>query len=448
MVQRVDKKKSLSALKKSVKAVLLQIQKESGVTSAEAVITKTSGLSTAVRMQTVDTIEFNQDKSLGLTVYFGQQKGSVATSDLSTSAISDAIQAACRIAQYTEPDPYGGLADPKLLAKKIQDLDLYHPWALTPEDAIQQAKSCEDTALSFDKRICNSEGASISSHEKSFVYGNTEGFLEGYKTSYHSLSCVVVAKDKAGMQRDYEYTVARDQQDLEQGVQIGKKASQKTLDRLGAVKLKTTKAPVIFLAPVARGLFGSFLGAISGGALYRKASFLVDHLEKTIFPEFVNIEEKPHVLKGLGSAPFDSEGVATKDKYIIENGILKSYLLNSYAARKLGMETTGNAGGVHNLCVTPGTLDFDRLLQQMDTGFLVTELLGHGINLVTGDYSRGASGFWVEKGKIQYPVHEVTVAGNLKDIFANIVAIGNDVDKRGNIQTGSLLLEAMMIAGD
>ncbi len=433
---------------KELVAAVLKEAKAMGVDAAEVGIVHESGLSATVRMGVVETIEFNRDKTLGITVYRGTKKGSASTSDIHQDAIRTALEAACHIAEYTEEDPCAGLADKDLLAREIPDLDLYHPWALLPEEAVKWAKECEDSARGFDARITNSEGASVTSHIGYRVYGNTNGFLAAYPSSRHGISCTVIAKTEEGMQRDYEFTVARDPKDLESRTSIGQKAALRTLRRLGARKLKTREAPVIFEAQIAGSLLGSFIAAISGSNLYRKSSFLLDSLNQAVFPEFISIKEVPHLPKGLGSSPFDSEGVATRERNIVENGILKSYVLGSYSARKLGLQSTGNAGGVHNLMISHTNHDLPELLTEMGTGLLVTELIGQGVNIVTGDYSRGAAGFWVENGEIQYPVEEITIAGNLKEMFQRLVAIGDDVEHRSNILTGSIWVDKMTIAGD
>lgn len=432
---------------KELIATLLEKAKQKGM-AAEAALAVESGLSVTVRLGEVETIEFHQGKSLGLTVYNGKKKGTVSTSDFSSESIQEVLDAACRIAEYIEEDPVAGLADKNDLATKIPNLDLYHPWEISTEKAIEYAKSSEQEALQTDSRITNSEGASVNTYKKYRVYGNTEGFLAGYPSTRHALYCTVIAQDKNSMQRDQEYTVAREPNALTSFKEVGGAAAKKTIKRLNARKLKTQNAPVIFNSDIAGSLFGHFLAAISGGSLYRKSSFLLDTLEKQIFPDFLQIEEVPHLLRGLGSAPFDQEGVATKQHPLIRNGILKNYVLSSYSARKLGMKTTGNAGGVHNLMVSHGILDLPGLMKKMHRGLLVTELMGHGVNIVTGDYSRGAFGYWVENGEIQYPVEEITIAGNLKDLFLNLVDISNDLEKRTNIQTGSVLLENMIIAGE
>jgi PmbA protein len=434
-------------LKNIISDMLEAAGKQPKVTAVEIGGSLDSGLSTSVRLGEVDTIEFSRDKSLGITVYKDKRKGSVTITDLGPEAIDSAIQAACRIAEYTEPDPYSGLADKNLLAKNIKDLDLYHPAAISAEQAIAYAKECEAAALSVDKKINNSEGASFSTHEQYYVYGNSDGFLAAYPTSRYSAYCCVIGQLGGSMQRDYEYTVARDINELDAVKKLGIKAAEKTLARLGAKKIKTCQAPVLLVPKMASSFWSTLIAALSGGSLYRKSSFLLDSLGTIIFPDFVNITENPHILKALGSAPFDSEGVATVEKDIIKNGVVSTYLLSSYSARRLGLQTTANSGGVHNVTVTPGVSDYAQLIKQMERGLIVTEFLGQGTNLVSGDYSQGAAGFWVENGQIQHPVEEITIAGNFKDMFKNIVALGNDVDRRGNFLTGSVLLDTMSIAG-
>jgi PmbA protein len=419
-----------------------------GVTAAAVGGSANAGLSARVRMGEVETIEFFRDKSLGITVYKGQRSGSATITDLTQPAITAAIAAACRIAEYTEPDEFAGLADKADLATDIKDLDLYHVSSITPEQAIANALECEAAALSYDAQITNSDGAAFSTSDQLYVYANSNGFLAAYPTTRYGAYCTVIGQHGESMQRDYEYTAARDAADLMSLVEVGKKAAAKTIARLGARKIKTCKAPVLFVPKIASSFWGTLVSAISGGNLYRKSSFLLDCLQQQIFPDYINISEQPYLLKALGSAPFDDEGVATRTKNIITNGVLSTYLLGSYSARHLGMHTTGNAGGVHNLVVEPGTDNFEQLLKKMGTGFVVTELLGHGTNLITGDYSQGAAGFWVENGAIAYPVEEVTIAGNFEEIFANVVATGNDIDARSNVITGSVLLDRLTIAGN
>lgn len=421
--------------------------KRLGATAAESAVSRGQGMSVTVRLGEVETVEHNRDKSLVVSVYFGHRSGSASTSDFGAAAVADTVRAACSIAKYTAEDSYNGLADQERLATHIPDLDLYHPWNLDLEAAISQARTCEDCARAADSRITNSEGASVSSHEALDVYANSLGFLGSVATTRHSISCAVVSSDANGMQRDYWYSAARDAGDLEAAEQVGATAAERTLRRLGARQISTREAPVIYEAPVASSLASHFVGAIRGTSLYRKASFLLDQLGQPVFSEHVHIHEQPHLPKAIGSAPFDSEGVATEARDLVSDGVLRSYVLDSYSARKLGMQTTGNAGGVHNLTVDHGQHDLAALLRLMDTGLLVTELIGYGVNILTGDYSRGAAGFWVEGGEIRYPVEQITVAGNLKQIFGGIQEIGSDVDLRGNTRTGSILIEQMTIAG-
>lgn len=437
----------IQRLKEVVQQVLDEA-KSQGASSAEAMISVDNGLSVSARLGEVETIEYHCNQGVGVTVYFGQQKGSANSNDLSAESMRETVRAACSIARYAGVDEYAGLPEAQFLARDCPDLDLHHPWELSAEHAIELAIHCEAAARDYDPRISNSEGASINTHHGTFVMGNSLGFLQGYQSSRHSASCSVLAGAGDAMERDYWYSVARRHELLESMQQIGQKAAQRTLARLGARSLSTRQCPVLFAPEMAGGLIGAMLGAISGSSLYRKSSFLLDSLHTQIMPEFVHIHEEPHILGGLGSANYDSEGVATQAKDLVRNGILQSYLLGSYSARKLGMQTTGNAGGVHNLIVEPGERDFSEMLRLLDTGLLVTELMGQGVNRVTGDYSRGASGFWVENGVIQYPVHEITIAGNLKHMLRHIVALGSDVDRRGNVQVGSILLEQMAVAGE
>jgi len=429
-------------------SLLLDKARDFGADEAEVDAGYTNGLSTTVRLGETETIEFHRDKGVGITVFFNKAKGSASTSDTTEKALIETVRAACEIAKFTQADPCNGLADRKDLATHIPDLDLYHPWDIDAEAAIEIAKKCEDMGRSLDKRITNSEGASISTTSTMHVYGNSNGFLAGYPTTSHSLSLVLIAKQEDVMQRDYWYTASRYPEGMESLQVIAQKACERTVRRLGARRLVTRKAPVIFSAELATGLLGSFISAISGGSLYRKTSFLVDSLGKNIFPAFMQIREEPHLKRELGSAPFDDEGVVTRARDIIKDGVLQSYVLGSYSARKLGMHTTGNSGGVHNLRIKTGDKDLRALIRAMGTGLLVTELIGHGVNILTGDYSRGASGFWVEDGEIQYPVEEITVAGNLRDMFKNIVEIGNDIERRSSFHTGSWLMAEMMIAGE
>jgi PmbA protein len=435
-----------SRLEDIVQDLIAQAQQQ-GADEVEAGVSIDAGLSVTVRLGETETLEYNRDRALGLTVYFDKCKGSASTADFAPESLAATVKAACDIARYTSKDEYAGLADPKLLATTIPDLDLYHPWNITAEQAIELATETEDAARQVDPRIENSEGGTVFTNAGMRVKANTHGFMAGYKSSYHSLSCAVIGKQEEEMQRDFWSWSARDKADLMPAAEVGRIAGERTVRRLGTQPLSTREVPVIYAADIAGSLFGHFINAVSGSSLYRKASFLLDSLGKPVFPDFMRIHEQPLLLKGLGSAPYDGEGVATRSRDIVTDGILQGYVLNSYAARRLGMQTTGNAGGVRNLTIEPGDKDLQGLLRSMDSGLLVTELIGFGVNNVTGDYSRGAAGYWVEGGEIQYPVDEITVAGNLKDMFMNIVEVGNDVDLRGNTRTGSVLIEQMMLAG-
>ncbi len=421
---------------------------EKGASACEVDVSEGFGQSVGVRCDEVETIEFNRDKGIGITIYSGQRKGYASTSDFSAQALRETVEAALNIARFTAEDDCAGLADKELMAKDCPDLDLYHPWALTVEDAIEMARRCEQAAFDASPLVSNSEGASISTQQAHFVSANSLGFMGGYPTSRHYISCSVIAGEQEAMQRDDWYTTSRCAEQLDNPEKVGKTAAERAVARLGGRKVKTGEFPVLFEAPLAAGLLGSLVHAASGGALYRKASFLEGMLGKQVMPEFVQISERPHIKRGLGSASFDSDGVRTLDREIVTNGILQGYFLSAYSARKLGMQTTGNAGGSHNLIIQPGEYDLAGLLAKMGRGLLVTELLGHGINYVTGDYSRGAAGYWVENGRIAYPVEEITIAGNLKAMLAGIVAVGRDVEVRGSKQTGSILLERMTVAGD
>lgn len=405
------------------------------------------GLSVGVRLGEVESIEHTRDRGLSLTVFFGKRKGSASTADLNPDSIEKTIEHACAIARYTEEDPCNGLADPDLLAKNFPDLDLWHPWDITTDEAVQLALECEEAGRSFDSRISNSEGASVQIGSSLAVGATSHGFFSRERDTRHMISAALLAEDDAGMQRDYWYESVRSANDFSSVASIGRKAAERTLSRLGARRIDTQQCPVLFVPQVARSLIGNFLSAVSGGALYRRASFLLDHIDKQVFPDFMQIVERPHILRGQGSSAFDAEGVATRDSDLIRDGRLARYILGSYSARKLGLRSTGNAGGVHNVLVAPGSDDFATLLKRMGKGLVVTELMGQGVSLITGDYSRGASGFWVENGEIAYPVEEITIASNLREMFSNIVAIGSDVDHRSHILTGSILLDRMMIAG-
>jgi len=427
---------------------LLAEAKKQGASSAEAGVHAQQGLDVTVRLGETETIEHTNDHGLGVTVFFGNRKGSANTTDLSPNAVRETVAAACRIARYTSEDPAAGLADPELMATNIPDLDLNHPWDLDALQAAEIARECEDAARGHDQRINNSEGATLHTQNSLFVYGNSHGFIGGYPTTRHSLSCAVLAGEGDQMQRDYWFTSDRLPEHLQSAEEVGIEAAQRTVARLGARKIKTTECPVLFKADLAPGLLRSMIGAIRGPALYRKASFLLDQLGEQIFPDWVVIDEDPHKPQGIASAPFDNEGVATTPRKLVEGGVLQGYVLDSYSARKLGMQTTGNAGGVRNARISSTGESLEQLLKRLDTGLLVTEMMGHGSNLVTGDYSRGAAGFWVENGEIAFPVEEITVAGNLKEMFQGLLAVGADNRIPGSIDTGSWLIEQMTVAGD
>jgi PmbA protein len=428
-------------------ATALDRAREAGADQAEAGVSLGTGLSVNLRQGEVETLEHQRDRGFSVTVYIGGRKGSVNSSDLSRDAIRAMVDKACSIASFTAEDPCAGLADADRMATEFPDLDLEHPWRIAPEEAIEVARACEAAGLAVDARLTNSEGASVNTHRSRRLYGNSHGFLGGYASTSHSVSCVLIASDGGSMQRDYWYAWARDAADLGDLENVGRRAGERAVSRLGAEKIRTCTAPVLFAAEVARGLLGHFVGAVKGGSQYRKASFLLDAAGEQVFPEWLGISERPHIPRGPASSAFDREGVATVDRELVADGVLTGYVLSSYSARRLGLATTGNAGGIHNLIVSHGDEDFDGLLKRMDRGFLVTELMGQGVNGVTGDYSRGASGFWVEGGRIVRPVEEVTIAGNLRDMYRGIQAVGSDVDRRGAIQTGSILLSPMTIAG-
>ncbi|MCC9663209.1 metalloprotease PmbA [Pseudoalteromonas sp. MB41] len=436
----------ISQVKDAVSEVL-EHAKKLGATAAEAAMSSTSGLSVSTRMGEVETIEFNQDGGLDISVYVGNNKGSASTADLNPKTLRTVVEKAIDIAKFTSDDPFNGIADKELLEFAPQDLDLYHPWDVSPEQGIELCHQAEQAALNADERIVNSDGASFSSHQGLRVYGNSHGMIAGYPRTRHSISTMVIGKEGEQMQRDSAYTVARHKDDLNDAAKVGLEAATETLAKLNSQKLGTMKVPVIFRADIANSLFGHLVSAIGGGALYRKSSFLLDSLGTKVFSDCVNISERPHLLKGLASSPFDAEGLKTVDREIIQGGELQTYLLASYAARKLSMAPTGHAGGIHNWLVEQTHADLKALLNTMGTGLLVTELMGQGVNTVTGDYSRGAAGFWVENGEIQYPVSEITIAGNLKDMFKAVVGLGGDIERRGGIQTGSVLIEQMQIAG-
>jgi len=427
---------------------VLDEAKLQGATQAEADIGTGAGLSVTVRMGEVEKIEHERDKGLSVTVYINKCKGSASSSDFSEQALNESITAACNIARNASQDQCAGLADAELMAQEIPDLDLHHPWPITPEQAIEIAIECENHARKYDRRIYNSDGTTVNTYSGTHIYGNTHGFTNGWCWSSHTIDCTMIAEQSNSMQRDSWYSKARDYNDLQDIKDIGDESARRTVQRLGAKKLSTRRVPVIFEAPVASGLFSAFVTAISGGSLYRRASFLLDKLGEPIFAEHIHIHEQPHLKKALGSEPFDNDGVATRARDLVKEGILQSYVLSNYSARKLGMQTTGNAGGVHNLIIEPGEQDLNGLIKTMDTGLLITDMIGFGVNQVTGDYSRGVAGFWVENGDIQFPVEEITVAGNLLEMYKQIIATGKDVDYRGNILTGSILIENMMVGGE
>ena len=428
---------------------VLKLAKKYGASDAELSLNRGAGLSVEIHMDNVDKLEYHRDQGLSLTVYMGKHTGSASTGDLSLQAIEDTVKAACNIAKYTEEDPYTGLADAEMMATEVGDLDLYHPWDLGADQAIEIARECEQHALGHDSRIINSDGASISTYSGVGLIANSYGFTGIVPASRHSLSCSVIgqALGDDDMQRDYWYSSTRVNAELETAEIVGKKAAEKTLARLQGKQISTRKANVLYSPEMARSIISHFTSAIAGGAQYRKSTFLVDSIDEKVFPEFIRLHEQPHLLRAFGSGYFDKEGVATKNREVVVDGIVQNYIMGSYSARQLGLKSTANSGGTHNLSLDSTGQSFDELLKMLDTGFYVTELIGSGINNITGDYSRGAAGYWVENGEIQYAVEEVTVAGNLKDMFKNIVAVGNDVDVRSGTRTGSILIEGMTIAG-
>ena len=433
---------------RSIAADVLARAKSGGASGCETEVSEGYGQTVTVRMGEVETIEYNRDKGIGVTVYAGKQKGYASTSDFSPKAVADTVDAALSIARFTAADESAGLAEPELLAKEIGDLDLFHPWDISVERAIEMARSAEAAAFRLDPRVTNSEGATVSAQESQFISANSNGFTAGYPSSRHYVSVAVIAAQGDEMERDDWYSSARSHRDLASPDAIGDYAGRRALARLRSRKLTTRQAPVLFEAPMANGLLGHFVGAASGGNLYRKASFLVDSLGKPLFSPIVQLREEPHLRRGLASGYFDDDGVATHPRDVVKDGVLQGYFLGVYSARKLGMKTTGNAGGNHNLILAPGTESLVGLLKRMGTGLLVTEVMGQGVNTVTGDYSRGAAGYWVEGGEIAYPVSEITIAGNLRDMYRNIVAVGSDMLVRGSRQCGSILVDGITIAGD
>jgi len=428
-------------------SMVLELAKKEGADEAEAAVSHDIGLAATARLGQVESLEYTNDRGIGITVFRGQRKGSASTSDFSPGALREAVGKACTFAKFTAADEYAGLADAGLMASDPPDLDLAHPWDLDSKEAIRIAVGCEDAARSFDKRITNSEGATVGTSSGVRTYGNTHGFLASYPKTSHSLSCVVVGEEDGNMERDYWYSTARDADLLESPQAVGETAAKRTVERLGGRKIETADTRVLFSPETARSLIGHAIGAIAGGAQYRRSSFLLDAAGEQIFPAFMRIEERPHIPGGMASAPFDAEGVATSDRDLVVDGVLQGYVLSSYSARKLGLKTTGNAGGVYNLLVPGNAKGMETMIRDMGRGLLVHELIGQGVNAVTGDYSRGAVGFWVENGEIAFPVHEVTIAGNLRDLYRRIAAIGNDQDLRSGIRCGSMLIEQMRIAG-
>ena len=430
----------------------LRFAKDKGASSASVGVSDGNGLTVSVRRGNIETIERNQDKAVGVTVYFGNRQGHATSSDFSESALRATVEAACNIASFTAEDESAGLPDEDMVERDPRDMELYYPWQITTEEAVEIASRCEAAAFAVDRRIRNSEGATVAIQHSHFILANSQGFLGGYPYTRHSISVTPIAGRGNSMQRDHWYTSSRDPQKLASPEAVGQYAGERALARLKARRLETQRCPILFEAPLAVGLMGTFVNAVSGGALYRRSSFLVDSLDTKVFPAHISLVEDPHIIGATGSAPFDDEGVKTARREVVSDGVVKGYFLSSYTSRRLGMKTTGNAGGAHNLFFTSARTkkrdNFAAMLKKLDTGLLVTDLLGHGINYVTGDYSRGAFGFWVENGVIQYPVHEITIAGNLKEMYAQIVAVGADVHNRGGRESGSILIESMTVAGN
>lgn len=433
---------------KEVVSDMLKQAAQLGASSAEAGVSASTGTSATVRLGEVETIEHTSDNGMGITVYFGQKKGSASTTDLTPEAIKQTVKAACDIARYTTEDVCSGLANADEMLQQQPDLDLYHPWNLDIDQAIELAKNCEATALEFDKRIINSEGASLHNASGFHVYGNSHGFIGAYPSTRHSLSCSVLAQDGESMQRDYWYDTSRQADELSSAEEIGKRCAERALARLNPRRVKTQSVPVIFRSETAPGLLRSFISSIRGSSLYRKSTFMLEQLGESIFPDYITISEDPLLKRGLSSASYDSDGVATRARDIVKDGVLQNYVLDAYSARKLNMQNTGNAGGVRNLSINHSDQSLDDMLKTMNKGLLVTEMMGQGTNLVTGDYSRGAAGFWVENGEIQFPVDEITIAGNLRDMFKQLEIVGNDFDNPGSIRTGSWLIREMTLAGE
>lgn len=426
----------------------LHLAQAEGASQAAIALSVDQGVSVTVRNEVIETLEAQQDQGFGVTVFVGKRKGNASTSALTEDAIAATVRKAISIAKFTVEDEYAGLADAELMANESPDLDLFHPYTAPLDTIIERARVCESAARDYDDKISNSEGATLNTHQAYSLYANSHGFTGEQKRSSSSASVSVIAEHAGGMERDYWYDVAVDAQDLNSAESIGRKAGERTVKRLGAQKLSTRKAPVLFVPEMARGLFGAAISALGGMSQYRESTFLLKAQGEAIFPDFVDLTIKPHLPKALGSAAYDAEGVATYERDLVKDGIVQGYVMGSYSARKLGLKTTANAGGVQNVIVNPSGQTLTELIKAMHTGLLVTEMMGQGINGVTGDYSRGAAGFWVENGEIQYPVAEITIASNLKQMYGQIQAVGNDVDRRGNVQCGSVLIEEMMIAGE
>ena len=427
---------------------VLDYARKRGASSAETEVSEGAGQTVTARQGEVETIEYNRDKGIGVTVYIGKQRGHASTTDFTPQAIRDTVAAALSIARFTALDDCAGLADEDTLARDFPDFDLWHPWDMPVERAIELAQKCEAAGYAVDSRLTNSEGATISTQGSHFIYANTLGFMAGFPSSRHGVWCSLVASRNDEMHREDWYETSRDAAELPDVAVVGRRAGERAVNRLGARKIATTQSPVLFEAPIAASLLGHFVSAVSGGNLYRKTSFLTDCMGQQVFSRLVNMSEQPHVAKGFASTPFDDEGVTTRAREVVKDGVVEGYFLGTYSARKLGLKSTGNAGGNHNLTLRDTGADFAGMLKALGTGLLVTELMGHGVNAVTGDYSRGAAGFWVEKGEIAYPVQEITIAGNLKDLFHGIAAVGNDVVRRGSRYCGSILIDRMTIAGD
>jgi len=428
-------------------SLALDEARQRGVDQAEAAASQDKGLSTTARLGEVESLEYTNDRGIGITVYKDTRKGNASTSDMSPEAIRATVAKACTFATLTAQDKHAGLADAEFMCQDVKDLDLDHPWEIDADKAIEMAIESEAAGLASDARVSNSEGATISTNRGTRAYGNTHGFIGSYSRTSHSITWVLLAEADGVMQRDYHYTASRSGDGLEDAADVGRRAGEKTVSRLGARKIKTTRAPVLYVPDVARGFVGHAIGAISGGAQYRRSSFLLDAAGEKLFPGFVSIQERPHLPGAMASAPYDGEGVATYDREIVSDGVLQAYVLGSYSARRLGLATTANAGGTQNLIVPGGGKSQAELIGEMGTGLVVQELIGQGVNGVTGDYSRGAVGHWIENGEVQYPVHEVTIAGNLRDLYKHIAAIGDDQDIRGGIRCGSIVVEEMIIAG-